>query len=142
MRLTQPSLLLTSEAAIKAVCAAVAAAQGMNVLINAAVVEAGGNLTAFLRCPGAALHSIGIAIDKAYTAASFGFPTGDWSGALGGNPGLRERLLHVPRLMMIGGGLPIRVEGIVVGGIGVSGASEEQDLACAEAALVAIGLEG
>ena len=140
MQLTQPSLALTAEAASIAVGAAVKAAEALGVRINVAVVDAGGNLMAFLRCPGAFLHSIGIATDKAYTAASFGFPSGEWSAVLEGEQELREGLLQVPRLVMIGGGLPIKVDGLVVGGIGVSGASEQQDLDCARAGLAAIGL--
>ncbi len=140
MRLTQPSLALSAEAAFTAVGAAVKAAEALGVRVNVAVVDAGGNLLAFLRCPGAFLHSIGIATDKAYTAASFGFPSGEWAALLQGDRDLRDGLRQVPRLVMIGGGLPIAVEGVVVGGIGVSGASEQQDLACARAGLAALGL--
>lgn len=64
--------VIDASAASEAVHAAVAHAAKLGICINVAVVDAGGNLAAFLRMPGAFLHSIDIAIDKAYTAASFG----------------------------------------------------------------------
>jgi uncharacterized protein GlcG (DUF336 family) len=72
-----------------AVAAAVAHAEANGWKINAAVVDRGGNLMAFLRMPGAFIHSIDIAIDKAYTAASFGFPTKAWMGAIGHDEGMK-----------------------------------------------------
>ena len=129
------------EAAAAAVAAAVRHAEESKLRINVAVVDAGGNLAAFLRMPGAFLHSIDIAIDKAYTAAGFGFPTGAWTGALESHSAaVREGLPRRPRMVCFGGGLPVRYEGRLVGGIGVSGGSEEEDEACARAGLSAIGL--
>lgn len=95
---------------------------------------------AFLRMPGAFLHSVEIAIDKAYTAASFGFPTSQWMGILAGDEALRLGMPLRPRLIVFGGGLPIREGERLIGGIGVSGGSAEQDEACAQAALSALGL--
>ena len=99
--------------------------------INVGVVDRGGNLMAFLRMPGAFLHSIDIAIDKAYTAASFGFPTKQWMGAIGHDEGMKLGFSAQPRLIVFGGGLPIRVGADWIGGIGVSGASEAEDEECA-----------
>ena len=138
--LVEAGAVIGAEAAARLVTAAVAKAAELGVRINVAVVDGGGNLAAFLRMPGAFLHSIAIATDKAYTAASFGFPSGEWRGRLEGNEPLRQGLALVPRLVMIGGGFPLVVEGRRVGGIGVSGASEEQDEACARAALATLGL--
>ncbi len=128
-----------ADAAAAAVAAAVAHAGTLEVRINAAVVDGSGTLAAFLRMPGAFLHSVEIAIDKAYTAASFGFPTAQWREIRAGDEALRLGMPHRPRLVVFGGGLPI-VEGTdLIGGIGVSGASAEQDEACARAGLQAIG---
>jgi uncharacterized protein GlcG (DUF336 family) len=136
--------VISAEAAHQAVAAAVAHAGTLGVRINAAVVDGGGTLAAFLRMPGAFLHSVDIAIDKAYTAASFGFPTAQWPAVFAGDELLRIGLSQRPRLVVIGGGLPICVQGPdgdgLIGGIGVSGASAEQDEACALAGLRAIGL--
>jgi uncharacterized protein GlcG (DUF336 family) len=140
MRIAEPQATITHEAALAAVDAAVRKGLEMGCRINAAVVDQGGNLVAFLRAPGAFLHSISIAQDKAYSAAGFGLPTADLFGLIKDNPALREGLTQRPRLVAFAGGFPIRVDGVVVGGIGVSGASEEQDCACARAGLIAIGL--
>lgn len=129
------------DAAATAVRAAVQHADQLGIRINVAVVDAGGNLAAFLRMPGAFLHSIDIAIDKAYTAASFGLPTSQWHAALQDHSAaVREGIVRRPRFVAFGGGLPIVEAGQRVGGIGVSGGSEEQDEACAQAGLRAIGL--
>ena len=106
------------------------------------LVDRGGNLMAFLRMPGAFLHSIDIAIDKAYTAASFGFPTKEWMGAVGHDEGMKLGFSARPRLIVFGGGLPIRVGEDWIGGIGVSGASDAEDEACARAGLQALGVKG
>jgi uncharacterized protein GlcG (DUF336 family) len=116
-------------------------AEQSNIRINVAVVDAGGNLAAFLRMPGAFLHSIDIAIDKAYTAAGFGLATSAWTGALESHSvAVREGLPRRSRMVCFGGGLPLRHQGRVIGGIGVSGGSEDQDEACARAGVTAIGL--
>ncbi|MFZ2269099.1 MAG: heme-binding protein [Azonexus sp.] len=134
---TQPGI--TAQAAAAACAAAVAHAEQNGWKINVAVVDRGGNLMAFLRMPGAFIHSIDIAIDKAYTSASFGFPTKAWMGAIGHNEGMKFGFSAQPRLIIFGGGLPVG-EGDWLGGIGVSGASEAEDEECARAGLAAIGL--
>jgi uncharacterized protein GlcG (DUF336 family) len=133
---------ITCEAAAVAVQAAVRHAQERGWKINVAAVDRGGNLMAFLRMPGAYLHSIDIAIDKAYTAASFGFPTKQWMAAIGHDEGMKLGFAARPRLVVFGGGLPIRNDDDWIGGIGVSGASESEDEECARAGLAAIGLAG
>ncbi len=132
---------ITAEAAAAACSAAVAHAAARGWRINVAVVDRGGNLMAFLRQPGAFIHSIQIAIDKAYTSASFGFPTKAWMGAIGHDEGMKLGFANQPRLIVFGGGLPVPGDGGEwIGGIGVSGASEAEDEECARAGLAAIGL--
>lgn len=148
--MTQPDLascslaqrVIDAVAASDAVRASVAHAASLGIRINVAVVDSGGNLAAFLRMPGAFLHSIDIAIDKAYTAASFGLPTSQWHAALQQHSdAVREGIVRRPRFVGFGGGLPMVENGQRIGGIGVSGGSEEQDEACAQAGLSAIGLK-
>jgi len=117
---------------------AVSKAEELGIKIHAAVVDGHGNTLAYLRMPGAFFHSEGLAVDKAYTAASFGFPSGEWMQRVGGDERLRIGLLTRPRLVVLGGGFPILHEGMCVGGVGVSGGSEEQDDICAQAALDAL----
>ena len=128
-------------AAAEAVRAAVAHAASINACINVAVVDHGGVLAAFLRMPGAPLHSVDIAIDKAYTAVSFGLATSQWHAALQTHSAaVREGIVLRPRFVAFGGGLPMVEAGQRIGGIGVSGGSEQEDEACAQAGLAAIGL--
>lgn len=129
------------EAAHRAAEAAVRHAESLGVRINVGVTDAAGNLMAFLRMPGAFPQSIQIAIDKAYTAGGFGFPTAKWMSVFGDNEGMKLGFSAQPRLIVFGGGLPLRVEGQLVGGIGVSGASAAQDAECARAGLRAIGAD-
>lgn len=135
MQLTVASTSLHWQAAVAAAQAAVETAEGLGIRINVAVVDRAGTPMAFLRMHGAPLHSIGIAEDKAYTAASFGLSTAAWDAVVGGNEVLRDGLAQRGRLVMFGGGLPVVHAGECVGGIGVSGGSEEQDEACARAGL-------
>ena len=133
--------VISAEASAVAMQAAVSRAMELGVRINVAVADSGGNLAGFLRMPGAFLQSIDIAIDKAYTAAGFGFSTKDWMKLIGHDEGMKLGFSARPRLVVFGGGLPIRVGGELIGGIGVSGASEAQDEDCARAALAALGAE-
>lgn len=132
---------IDATAAHRAVGAAVQAAQALGASVNVAVVDASGVLAAFLRLPGAPLHSVEIAIDKAYTAVSFGLPTHQWAQALQSHSAaVREGIVLRPRFVAFGGGLPIVEGGQRIGAIGVSGGSEEQDQQIAQAGLNALGL--
>lgn len=131
-------VVIGCDAAMAIAQAAVAHARAIGVKINVAVTDSGGNLAAFLRMPGAFVQSIDIAIDKAYTAAGFGFPTQDWMKIVGHDEGMKLGFSARPRLVVFGGGLPIFVDGRLAGGVGVSGASEAQDVDCAKAGLAAI----
>ncbi len=132
--------IVTAEAAATALRGAVAHAQSLGIRVNVAVADPSGVLAGFLRMPGAFVHSVDIAIDKARTAAGFGFPTSRWGAIVGDDELLRLGLAQRPGLVMFGGGLPIVEAGERIGGIGVSGGSAEQDEACATAGLAALGL--
>lgn len=131
---------ITADSVAIALDAAVNKAKELGILINVALVDQAGLLMGFLRMHGAFIHSIEIAIDKAYTAASFGFPTSDWMRILAHDEALKIGLSGRPRLVIFGGGLPILVNGMKIGGIGVSGGSAEQDEICAKAGLAAINV--
>ena len=119
MRISVPSGVPHWEFAAAMVQAAAHWAEESGIRVNVAVVDAGGNLMSFLRMPGAFLHSIDIAIDKAYTAASFGMPTGAWAEALDKHsPAVREGIPMRPRMVCFAGGLPIEYQGRLIGGIG------------------------
>jgi len=130
---------LTCKAAGIAVEAAIAKGLELGCNVNVAVIDDGGNLQAFLRGDGAFLPSITLAQDKAYTAAGFGVSTQDFYDMVKDNSPLRDGMLAAERLVLFGGGLPIVFDDESIGGIGVSGGSEEQDIECAIAGLQAIG---
>lgn len=135
MEIAVNELQIHWRAAADMVAAASQKAEDLGIRINVAVVDKGGNLLAFQRMNGAFLHSIDISIDKAYTAAGFGFPTHKWMDEIRDVPQMREGIVHRDRLVIFGGGLPIELDGVVIGGIGVSGGSEEQDEICARSGL-------
>jgi uncharacterized protein GlcG (DUF336 family) len=143
MKLRVSQAQISWEAAHRVVATAVLKAQELGVTINVAVLDSGGNRMAFLRMTGAPLHSITIAEDKAFTAVSFGLPTGRWPQELEKHSeAVRRGIALRPRFVMFGGGQPIRVDGELIGGVGVSGGSERQDEECALAGLAALELKG
>ena len=140
MKLEVPTTTLSWEAGHTAIAAAVAHAQHLGVRINVAVCDASGLLVAFLRMPLSFPQSIELAIDKARTAAGFGVPTSTWMAEFGEDEALKIGLASRKGVVVFGGGLPIRRGELVIGGIGVSGASAAQDEECARAALAALSL--
>lgn len=140
MKITRETCALTSDAALAAVGAAMEKANELGVRVNVCVVDAGGNQIAFLRGDGAYLPSGNIARDKACTAAGFGASTDTLYKNMSRNPATLAGISAQPGIALFQGGLPICVNGEVIGGIGVSGASSEQDEICAQAGLDAIGL--
>lgn len=141
MSISRSALTITSAAALSAVQAAVAHAAGSGVAVVACVVDQGGALMACLRADGAFAASVDIARDKAWTAAIFGASTDDLCTALSQRAVLREGLAMRPGVVLFGGGVPLRLDGKIIGGIGVSGGSEDIDRACAAAGLRALGLD-
>jgi glc operon protein GlcG len=127
-------LRLTQAGATKIVEAAVRKAVEMGKPQCIAVVDEGGQLLAFTRMDGGKRLSIESAIRKASTAASSRAPTGGIQGEL------EFRLAHATsgQLVNLKGGLPIIVDGITIGGIGVGSQTGEEDLEVAKAGLRAI----
>src|ERR1700758_4567187 len=126
---------ISSELAQKMVDAAVAKARELGVSENVAILDDGGNLKAFSRMDGASMPTIEIAQKKAYTAL-FGVSTQDFFNFIQGDPSLLAGVPTLSRVAAWGGGFPIKLNGEVVGAIGVSGAPAVQnDVDCASAAL-------
>ena len=129
---------ISAELAQKMVNAAVAKARELGVTENVAILDDGGNLKAFSRMDGAPILSIEIAQNKAYTAL-FGVSTQDFFDFIKGDPSLLAGIPTLARVAAWGGGLPIKVNGEVVGAIGLSGAPTVQnDIDCARAALALV----
>ena len=131
---TVASLRLTSEGAIRLLQAAMAKAAEMGVPECISVVDAGGHLLAFVRMDGAFSQSIDTSLMKAKTAASYGIPTGDIAAGID----LKLAIATRGKRINLPGGLPIIVDGHVVGGIGVGSGTGEQDRQVASAALAAL----
>jgi uncharacterized protein GlcG (DUF336 family) len=127
--------MVTLNDAMKVIGAAEKKAAAIGQPMNVAVADEGGNLVAHVRMDGAWIGSIDISIKKAFTARAFDIatkdlaplaqPGGDFFGILASNEG---------RIMIFAGGIPLRRGGKVVGAVGVSGGSGQQDQAVAEAA--------
>ncbi len=129
---------ISADQADAVIAAALKKCQEINVKQNIAVVDAGGNLKAFHRMDGAWLGSIDIAIKKAKTARYFDMPTGE-IGKLS-QPGGPLYQIEVSNggLITFPGGLPIKAGGQIIGAIGVSGSTVQNDHTCAEAGAAAI----
>src|SRR5438874_12504009 len=129
-----------SELAHRMVAGAEAKGAELGVPMVIAVVDESGVLKAFSRMDGAALLSVQIAQDKAYTAIGFGLPTDGWYDFIKDDPPLALGApAEIDRLVTFGGGYPISIDGKVTGGIGVSGGHYTQDMDVAKAGLSAVG---
>ena len=118
------------------IAAAHGEAERRSILVSAAVVDAGGHLIAFGRMDGAEIAGPVLAVDKAFTAVANRIATSELATLAA--PGGELFGLHANgggRFVIFGGGLPIAIEGVIVGGVGVSGASAAEDESCAFAAL-------
>lgn len=130
---------ITLEQAEKIIAAAKTKAKEMDTLMNIAVVDRGAHLVAFARMDGAWLGSLDIAIKKAKTVKLFNINTGD-IGALS-QPGASLYNIELSNggLITFPGGVPVKnAAGEIIGAIGVSGSSVENDHAVAEAGSLAL----
>jgi glc operon protein GlcG len=133
--ITRNTPKLTLEGARAILAAAEKKAQAIKVPMNIAVVDAGAHLLAFIRMDGAKLSSVEVALTKARAAALRAAPSGPSpaNGAPNAILSLGLSLATDNKLTAIRGGLPLIVDGQVVGGIGVSAGSEDEDVSVAQA---------
>ena len=124
---------INHEAARKVVAGALAESRKMNLPMAIAVVDNAGQLVAFERMDNTQTGSIAVSQDKAMSAAMFRRPTKAFQDALaGGGAGLR--VLSVTGAIAVEGGLPLTVDGKIIGAVGISGGTSEQDGVVAKAA--------
>src|SRR6266550_1974936 len=129
---------ISSELAQKMVDEAMVKARQLGVAENVAILDDGGNLKAFGRMDGAPILCIEMAQNKAYTAL-FGVSTQDFFNFIKGDPSLLAGIPTLSRVAAWGGGFPIKLNGEVVGAVGLSGApTVENDVECARAALALV----
>lgn len=130
---------ISSAAARRLIEAGEARAAELGVPSVIAVCDTAGVLKAYTRMDGAALMCVQVAQDKAYTAVGFGLPSHEWHNFIKDDAPLSAGApAGVDRLIVFGGGYPVVIDEVVVGGLGVSGGHWSQDMDVAEAALAAI----
>ncbi|EYR83827.1 heme-binding protein [Shinella sp. DD12] len=137
MQKYRSSIVVTADAALQALAAAVDKAKAINVPQCIFVVDPSGETIASLRMDGAKYLSMHTARAKARTAASVNGPTGAMPVEFGVAAGIASQggVTHLP------GGLPIRFEGVLAGAIGVGSGTGDQDFEVARAALAAISAD-
>jgi uncharacterized protein GlcG (DUF336 family) len=134
-----PALSISAALAQRAIGAAREAASGLGVPVCIAVSDQAGHLVAFERMDGAPLMSAQLAQDKAYSVCAFnGLPTDQWWPMLATQSALLHGIVKTDRLVIFGGGAPIRSGRHLVGAVGVSGGSEEQDSQIAKTAAASL----
>jgi uncharacterized protein GlcG (DUF336 family) len=135
-QMTRAAVSLDLVDARRIIAAAERKAVEMGVPYNIAVADASGGLVAHIRMDGAWLGSVDIAINKAWTARAFDTSTEDLSQVTqSGQQGFGLNTTNDSRVVIFGGGIPIRRDGVVVGAVGASGGSVEQDVAVARAGM-------
>jgi glc operon protein GlcG len=125
-------LPVSLETAKKVAAPAIAEATKNNWTVAVAVVDPAGNLVYYEKMDNTQLGSANVAVDKARTAALFKRPSKAFQDALAAG-GDSVRILRLQGVVPVEGGIPLVVEGKIVGAIGVSGATSAQDAQCAKA---------
>lgn len=116
-------------------------ARTKGLVMAVAIVDRGGDLVASGRMDGTAICAMPLAQAKAYTAAACEAPTSAWSASTqSGGPDWGMHTAMNGQLTVLPGGVPVLVDSELVGGLGVSGGECAEDDACAQAALLALGL--
>jgi len=129
---------VTHEQARKVLAAAIADARRQNLPMAVAIVDTAGHLVAFERMDNTQSASIAVAQDKALSAAMYRRPTKIFQDLIAGG-GVGLRVLSLRGANAVEGGVPLAVDGKIVGAVGVSGGSSEQDGVVAKAGLDALG---
>ncbi len=130
--------MVTLDDARRVITAAEKKANQIGQPMNVAVVDEGGNLIAHIRMDGAWIGSIDISMKKAYTSRAFDIATKDLAThSQSGGQFFGIHASNHGKIMIFAGGVPLKRNGKVVGAIGVSGGSGDQDHAVAEAGAAA-----
>ncbi len=130
--------MITLEIANQVIDAAIKKAKEIKQPMCIAVVDEGGNMVQHVRMDGGCLGSVDISLHKAYTARAFNCTTKQLG--VNSQPGAQFYGIHVSnigKIMIFAGGIPLKYKGKIVGAIGVSSGSEEQDVTVAEAGVAA-----
>jgi uncharacterized protein GlcG (DUF336 family) len=107
----------------------------MGIPFSIAIVDRVGNLKAFAAMDGAPVLSLEIAQNKAFSAATYNRATHEWYDRIKDDPPLLHGIVHTPKLIIFGGGYPIKINNELIGGIGASGGHYSHDMQVCQAAL-------
>ena len=133
---TKPSI--SADAAKLAVDAAAAEATKLGLAASIAILDESGTLKAFLRMDNSLLSGIQVAQDKAYSSVITALPTSSWINITAASKEFELGLYGIDRICPISGGIPIMVDGSLIGAVGVSGGLPDQDEQLASAAVAAL----
>ncbi|GAC01847.1 hypothetical protein GONAM_35_00170 [Gordonia namibiensis NBRC 108229] len=131
--------VLTLDDAEAVIAAARAKAAEISVPMALVVVDHAGQQIASQRMDDSPLMGLSMAGGKAYTAVGMGQPTSMWEEAGSANASFAGSITSVPGFTPFGGGVPLHIDGVLVGALGVSGGSTEQDVTVADAGATALG---
>ncbi|WP_223588389.1 GlcG/HbpS family heme-binding protein [Neobacillus bataviensis] len=126
---------ISLELANKMLEAALVKGKELGIPFSIAIVDRVGNLKSFAAMDGAPVLSLEIAQNKAFSAATYNRATHEWYDRIKDDAPLLHGIVHTPRLIIFGGGYPIKINDELIGGIGVSGGHYSHDMQVCEAAL-------
>jgi uncharacterized protein GlcG (DUF336 family) len=115
--------------------AALVKGEELGIPFSISIVDRVGNLKAFAAMDGAPVLSLEIAQNKAFSAATYNRATHEWYDRIKDDPPLLHGIVHTPRLIIFGGGYPIKINNELIGGVGVSGGHYSHDMQVCQAAL-------
>ncbi len=130
---------ISAEAAKKMIIAAELKAREIGIGISVYIVDESAVLKAFSRMDNAPMVTIDAARKKAVTAVGYGMPSGEaWHNYIKDDPILFNGIQQFQDFILLGGGMPVFIEGTMAGAIGISGGHYKQDEQCAQAAIAII----
>ena len=131
---------LSTKSARNIIASALEEAEALNLAIAVVVADPHGHVLASVRMDGVSPTVLSFAEDKAYTSANMKRSTEAFSERMASSDSLKMGLSTRPRLLVWGGGLPIFFEGKLIGGLGISGAKDHEDIAIGKKVLARFGL--
>ena len=139
MKKSAPRATLSTEAIETLLSTAIARARELDIRVHVAITDSAAEIVGFVSCEGAPRIAATTARNKAFTAVQTGMPTKDWKAYLDGIPADELKIIDkIDGYIAADGGYPIVENGLVLGGIGVSGADQQRDADVALRAMAAL----
>lgn len=139
MKKSAPRATLSTEAIETLLRAGIARARALDIRVHIAIADSAAEIVGFLSCEGAPRLAATTARHKAFTAVNTGMSTADWKAYTDSIPADEQKIIDkVEGYIAADGGYPILENGLVLGGVGVSGADQERDAEVARVAIAAL----